>query len=336
MPSKRNQGFGLLHALLVLAVGTSVIGIVSQRSANISKSSKKTASRADLLGLKSNIYNNVDCPATFSTSLGFGPKGTPCTPGFGPTGYIDLRSKSGTLINSDGSSQFGKWNALAYCSSSGIEIRFVSLLPSSYGNLADKQWVGKTAPEDLSHYRLDELTKQPYSWMHPLSAISKPGPEGICNDWFQSSATTSGTCDGFVRKVNFKNKTATCSPVQKCNYPDILMFDSSSNQFVCNSGLISTSYNNSKAATDTYIKSIVDNFYNNVWNNILPKVTYTNTEISAFPNFSDFHDITRSSFSDCAKREQMKCPNGYIMWGYEAKLEDGQNCRVRCAKLKRY
>lgn len=328
MTSKKNQGFGLLQALLVLAVGSIVIGIVSQRSSIAAKSSKKMASKADILGFKSNIYNNVDCAATFAPSLGFGPKGSPCS-----SEYIDLRAKTGIILNSTGTSQFGKWNALAYCTSGGIEIRFVSLLPSFYGNLADKQWVGKTAPENPSHYRLDEITKQPYSWMHPISTVSQPDALGLCHDWF-STPSTATNCNGFVRNIDFKNKKASCEPIPSCSYPNNLVFDASSNKYVCNSNLMTYTYNQDKSTTDASMSNVVQNFHNRA-GAIMGNVTYNNALISQFPVMSNYQEIFGNNFSQCAKRAAMLCPEGKVMWGYEALMEkSGDRCRTRCVQLK--
>lgn len=330
MTNKKNQGFGLLQALLVLAVGSIVIGIVSQRSSNVAKSAKKTASKADVLGFKSNIYNNVDCAATFSPSLGFGPKGAPCS-----SGYIDLRTKTGILLNSAGTSRFGMWNALAYCTSGGIEIRFVSLNPSFYGNLADKQWVGKTAPENPSHYRKDELTKQPYSWAHPMSTVSQPNAQGLCRDWFTTPSTTT-TCNGFARTVDFKNKQATCEVIPSCSYPNNLVFDTGSNRYVCNSNLMTNTYNQYKATTDSSVVNVVQDFYNKA-DKIMGDVTYNNGLISKFPVMSNYKDIFGNNFSQCAKRAGMLCPADKAMWGYEALMEtSGDRCRTRCVQVKPY
>ncbi|MEI8025912.1 MAG: hypothetical protein WCI18_06165 [Pseudomonadota bacterium] len=331
MTSKKNQGFGLLQALLVLAVGSIVIGIVSQKSASIAKSAKKTAQKNDILGFKSNIYGNVDCAATFSPSLGFGPKGSPCS-----SGYIDIRSKAGIILNSAGTSRFGKWNGLAYCTSGGIEIRFVSLLPSFYGNLADKQWVGKTAPENPSHYRSDELTAQPYSWAHPMLKVSQPNnPQGLCHDWF-TTPSTNATCNGFTRKIDFKNKQATCESIPSCSYPDNLVFDTGSNKYVCNSSLMTYTYNQDKYTTDVSMSTVVQNFYNKA-DKILRDVEYNNSLISRFPDMSNYEDIYGNNFSQCAKVYQMLCPEGKAMWGYEALMEkSGKRCRTRCVQLKPY
>ena len=336
MTSKKNQGFGLLQALLLLAVGSSVIGIVSQRTSTVAKSAKKTESRVDLLGLKSNIYNNVDCAATFAPSLGFGPKGALCSPGSGATGYIDLRSKNGILLNSAGTSRFGKWNALAYCSSGGIEIRFVSLLPAHYGNLADKQWVGKSAPENPSHYRLDEITKAPYSWQHPLSVVSQPNARGLCADWFSAPATSAATCNGFVRNINFRSKKVTCEPMPNCVYPANIVYLPRGNRYGCSASHSDHSYDLEIAKIETSMSNIVNNFYHKVWNEILPTVTYTNNLISNFPNMASYQDVYGDNKKECATRAHMICPEGKVMWGYEAMETAGNRCRIRCVQLKPY
>jgi hypothetical protein len=183
---------------------------------------------------------------------------------------------------------------------------------------------------------LDELTKQPYSWQHPLSTISRSGAEGICKEWF-GPASAAGTCNGFLRNIDFQNKTTTCEPIPNCTYPDNLVFDSSTNQYVCNMNLIYSSYVENKGYTDDTMGETVTYFTNTVWGNILPTVTYTNSLISAFPNMGAYQDLRQNSFGECARRDLMKCPEGMVMWGYEALMESaGDHCRVRCVQLKPY
>lgn len=331
MQNMRNQGSVLIQSLALIAVGTIVVGVVTSKSAIVAKAAKRTESRADVLGLKDYLFQNVDCSSTLSP---LGPKGNPCSGG--SLGYIELRGKTGVLLATDTSTRFGKWNALAYCNSTGIEIRAVSLLPAHYGNLADLQWVGKSIPENVDHYRQDELTKVAYSWNHAGSVISKPDSHGLCSDWF-GTVTTPGTCNGYVRSIDLKNKTVTCEDVPSCNYPDNLVFDEATKKYACKADLMYTSYYKNLENTNVKLTETVNYFNHILATNIMPTVYYTNGRISAFPNMGVSFDIMQNSFSECATRDLMKCPEGTVMWGYEALMESaGDHCRVRCVQLKPY
>jgi hypothetical protein len=251
-------------------------------------------------------------------------------------GYIELRGKTGVLLATDTSTRFGKWNALAYCNSTGIEIRAVSLLPAHYGNLADLQWVGKSTPENVDHYRQDELTKVAYSWNHAGSVISKPDSHGLCSDWF-GAATTPGTCNGYVRSIDIINKTVTCEDLPNCNYPDNLVFDEATKKYACKADLMNATYSQNLKNTNVKLGETVTYFNHELATKIMPPVYYTNGRISAFPDMGVHFDIRQNSFAECSTRNLMTCPEGTVMWGYEALMEtSGDHCRVRCVQLKPY
>lgn len=328
MHKKYNDGFGLIQALVLIFVGSLLIAIVSKKAGMVSKASKKTESISDLSSIKNQLYNNIDCSETFAQSRGFGPKGTPCS----TPKYINLRTRTGVVVRDDGSTKAGKWNVMAYCSAAGVDLRAVSLLPPHVGNLEDKKWAGKALPANPDHYRKDELTKRPYSWNHPASRLSKPGAGGLCEGWFVPS-NNSNTCNGLVTNVDLKSENVTCAEMPVCSYPDDIVFVGG--KYICDSKLVTEILDKNKDSIDEMTGGIVKNFNTNVSESVVLSVNEINESISNYPNMGGKTDITRSTDGECATRATMKCPEGFVMWGYEARQRDaGKNCRVRCVKLK--
>jgi len=333
MAKKMNAGFGLVQAVLLLAVGGSIIGIVTQRSANLAKSARKIQSKTDLMTMRNNLFQNVICPETFKASLGFGPQGDPC-----PTGqYINIRSKTGILVNIDGSTQIGEWSLMAYCSLSGLDIRAVSLLPAFRGELEDKKWVGKSAPTNLDHYRLDEFSRdsssREYSWAHPVSQISKPDSTGLCAHWF--SGPPPPPCSGYAGNANVNSETQACRPAPNCAPPRNLVFDRSLNRYVCRREVndnimtaIRTRTASEFSVFDAQLRTRLDR-------DIIHSVNDVNAYIDRFPNMGDAQEVFGYTYGECANLGRMKCPPGYAMWGYEAYMPmGGHRCRLRCIKVQ--
>jgi len=328
MKNNPRSGFGLLQALVFIAFGTSVMGIVMSKSASSAKSSRKTQSKIELSTIKTNLASNISCPATFDSTLGFGPQGNPC-----PVGqYISLRTQSGTLVEADGSTQMDTWSIMAYCQTDGLDIRAVSLQPAFLGEVEDKKWIGKISPAFPEHYRKDEMSGHPYSWQHPAVVISKPGPTSLCSHWFSPPST--GSCNGYLASADIVSETQLCKPTPNCTAPLVLEFDAYTNEFQCTSRLKDNFVN----TFDSLIYNRVSRFQtvaSNHATSINNFITNINNRINNLGVASEERTIFGNSFEECSRLSLMACPSGFAMSGYEALMPtSGGRCRVRCKRIR--
>jgi hypothetical protein len=323
---ERESGLGMVEAIIASMVG--IIGLVALNAGivNVKKASRKVESELDVSGIRANLSQSISCLT----------KGNPC-----PTGrYVDLKTSLEKVVIGSGGTRIGHWVVRAYCqppsspgaTDGGLDIRALGVLPAHDTTAEARTW--HPQPTNLDYFRKDELTQLPYDSDHPRARVSTPGATSLCSDWF-GTVTPTGNCSGpnqFVKSIDFDNQTVACGSVPNCTGNNVLNFDGVN--FSCSSAFssgfsswitnISTTLNNSIAT--------VVNTNNTHVTNLTNSINYVNSRFDTL-GLGPFAEVLGTNNYECQSLSRMKCPDGYLMWAYEARIVAGHNCRVQCRKI---
>jgi hypothetical protein len=197
-------------------------------------------------------------------------------------------------------------------------------------------WIGNSTPPNPSHYFADESnTAINYDWNHPKSILASPGPGGLCASSFQAFAA-SAVCPGadqYVQSYNFGTKEVTCKSIPTCGATQSLEFSGS--DFYCSNDR----YTNIVNFFGGYIYNIsipptysTINYYRDSANSYMDYVYNRFGQLGSRANGSTT-SIGASNDSGCAQLSRGSCPNGYLMYGYEARQQGSGSCHASCVKI---
>ena len=325
------SGFSVLEILVALAIGLAGLVAFTGAITSANKLTKKSLSAVDIASIKRNVYAAVNCEATFRGLT----QGSPCS---GSARYIDLLSSEGKVVVSSTGSSSGNFVVRAYCSdgaNGGLDVRIVKLKPDYISNTQDISWIGLSSPANPSHYMPDESRSSvlSYDWKHPRSILSTPGPGGLCSANFQNN-TSAGSCqpNEYVQQINFDTREVKCLPIPTCNDTQSLEFSDSG--FYCSSDRYTNMVTYMNQYADDNINATRDgiNFYKNQAN------TYMDTVYNRFSKLGTWENGTTTSVGgsnddQCSKLARGTCPDGYFMYGYEARQQGNGGCRSSCVKI---
>jgi hypothetical protein len=327
MKLARQAGLGTMEMVVASTVAFIGMFIFGMGIMNFNKAKRKAESETDLSGIKAQILQTVDCDRTFA-AFGTG-KGTVCLPGT----YITLRSRSTTnnVILPQGGIRKGDFVVRAYCEggpTGGLDIRALGILPAHEATAAARNWKSTTAPNP-NFYRKDETTGIPYDWNHPKARILAPGPTGLCSDWFGTPPPTPGCTapNQFVRNVDLDSRIATCATIPVCTGNTALSYDGT--DFSCNTQLaatLTTQVNNLWTTQNTQIATANLNP-----TSLVNTINYVNSRFDTLGLGPESIVRGYNNF-DCQQLSRMRCPDGYLMWRYEARLGSG-TCSIGCRKV---
>jgi hypothetical protein len=336
------DGFGMLENIVGAAVGLAVVGAASVAITKSNRLSKKAFSTLDISNAKQNLYSAIDCGMTLANL----PLGDPCA---GRPGYIPLISLEGKILVAASGSAFGSggdYVLRAYCHdgsvpgvAKGIEVRAVKLYPRFVRNVSDISWVGVARPPNPSHYIKDEVRgpgglELAYDWNHPKSILSTPGPGGLCSSRFGNNVAALCTygANQYIKSVDFDAQTVECGTIPTCSDTETLEF--SANNFTCNSSLYTT-------ITDNYIrhidsqKTITINEITRIANIYQDRINTTRRRLSLLGSVSNGVTTSNGASDDlgCSLLRNGSCPPGYLMTGYEARINASGDCRSSCVMV---
>lgn len=325
-------GFTLIETMVGLTVG--LIGLMAfiKVISDANRLSKKSLSAVDISSIKRNVFAGVNCEATFKGLT----IGDPCN---GAPRYIDLKSADGKILVSANGTSSGNFVVRAYCSDGsgrGLDVRAVKLLPEFKSNVEDISWVGKSLPTNPDHYMADESRSinLKYDWNHPNAIISTPGAGGLCVASFQA-ATVATSCSGsnaYVKSINFDTKGVTCGTIPVCAANESLEFSGSS--FTCSAERYNTMVNYFYTFTNSQIPGSIDTI-NSYRDSAVNTMNYVYNRFGQLGSWSNGTTVSigASSDSGCAKLSNGSCPDGYLMYGYEARQQGSGSCHASCVKI---
>jgi hypothetical protein len=331
MNIREKEGYAAVFLATTIVVALSMIGVITSKTGVTSQSAKHNERALTKAALKSHLYQNVSCSDTFNPALGFGPQGNPCA----TQKYVTLRSKTGILVNEDGSTLVdGRWTVMAYCSPSGLDVRAAWLRPEYIKDMDSKLFKSLvfTAGGGQDRFEQDPLTKNTYHWNAKPSRISSPDSSGLCSHWF---APPPSKCGGYLSNAVVNEGNQDCSQTPSCAPPGNMVFDSQQNKYICSNVVSQNLLSEIVTTTNSEYSQIVSSYSNYIQYSSVPGLNAVNDIINSSANLSDFKDVQHNnSFKECATLSLMRCPDGYAMHGYEALMPTaGDHCRVRCVKV---
>ncbi|MEI8025914.1 MAG: type II secretion system protein [Pseudomonadota bacterium] len=332
VPFKYSRGFTVLETLVALSIGLIAFLAFTGVLTSANKLTKKSLSTVDISSLKRTIYATVNCDKTFSGLT----IGNPCS---GSSRYIDLRNADGQTVVSANGTISGNYAVRAYCSDGanrGLDVRAVKLKPAFLSNVQDISWIGLSSPTNPTHYMPDESRSSVlnYDWNHPNSILSTPGISGLCAASFQTAPATT-VCSNpneYVQSIDFDAKLPICKQMPFCGSYESLEF--SGTDFYCSSQAYWNMVNN----LNNYTDSVVPGGYTSV-NNYRDKINnYEDYVYNRFSQLASWSNGTTTSVggsndTECAKLDNGSCPDGYLMYGYEARQQGNGGCRASCVKI---
>lgn len=320
------KGFGFVETILAIGVTLTALMFLGLGMKSFNQSKRKTVSETDLSLLKADILRQIDCDKTFAP-LGL-PKGRVCA----TDRYLTLRARSTSndiLVPSAGG-RVGDWVVRALCTGGaggGLDVRALGILPGRDGVGRLKNWAGGAPPRPASNYRKDEITGQPYDWTHPKSRLFVPGANGLCSEWFGTPLSNQTACPAanqFVKDVNLGLRSATCGTIPNCT-AGALIHDG--NGFVCSSAVNDSVTALVNSTTTTLISTLNTNV-----TDLSNSINYVNGRFATL----GLGPETSVKYSDdwhCQRLALMRCPDGYLMWRYEARLSENDDCTIGCRKV---
>lgn len=332
-----------MENIVAATIGVIVFGAVTVAVSKSNRLAKKSFSALDISNAKRSLYSAVDCGMTLQNL----PLGNPCA---GIANYINLRSLEGKIIVSQTGSTFGsggEYVIRAYCHDGsvagippGIEVRAVKLYPRFVRFDIDSSWVGVPTPPNPSHYIKDELIKGAdgldlaYDWNHPKSLLSSPGPGGLCASRFGNTVVPSCNNDPnqYIKSVNFDAQTVECATIPTCSDTETLEF--SANNFTCNNSLYNTITSNYIRHVDSQ-KAIMIRDITRIATIYQNLINTTRRRLSLLGSVSNgvTTSIGASDDRGCSLLRNGSCPDGYLMTGYEARINASGGCRASCVKV---
>lgn len=325
MGANGQSGFGLVEAIITITLG--VVGLVALNSGvlDAKKSSRRVESDIDLSSIRNNLQQSVSCSRTFAGRV----RGNPCPAGQ----YIDLKTVLDKTLLAQNGSRIGHWVVRAYCDApgapgapdGGLDIRALGILPASDGVAEARDW--KSGVPDPGLFRRDELTLTPYNADHPKAKLFAVTTIPLCSDWFGTPSDV-GNCSNpnqFVKSIDFENESMTCGTVPSCTGTQVLNFDGT--DFSCSNSLntiLTTRIDTIRTAVTTTMDTHVTN--------LSDSLNYVNGRFATL-GLGAFTEVLGTNNSQCQSLRRMRCPDGYMMWAYEARIEPDHNCRVQCRKI---
>lgn len=327
-----NAGFSIIEVTVSIAIGAIVIAAIVGAMASSGRLVKKSMSTVDVATIKKSIYSAVSCEKTFSGL----PVGNPCG---GNPRYIDLRNSEDKLLVSSNGAKAGKFVVRAYCNAVGLDVRVVKLHTAHLGNEQAIDWVGKAKPANPDFYVRDESRgsgKAPlsYDWNHPKSILSTPGNGGLCAGSFQNDAQESG-CTGdsdYVKSIDYKTGHVKCGEVPTCGANAFLVY--SGGEFSCDEKTYVEAIKEAKAYIDQKIAGSTQEIQKNS-DDTLDVINAVSARIDKLGSWSNGTITSQGGSTDreCARLKLGTCPDGYLMYGYEARLAGSGRCVTRCVKI---
>lgn len=324
------DGFTLVEILVAAAIGGIAILILGSSMNLIDAGAKKVDQIAEISELKSMVVGSISCKETFANL----PSRPPCS---ASGQYIDIKGKTGKILIENTGSKMGQWTVRALCTADGIDIRgsiIIDKFAAQSRQLSD--WRGQKKPADPKKYKQDRSlpgTDQVLSWANPLTSIAKPGPIGLCSDFFASQQKRPECgADQYLKSVNLKANTIECRDLPKCTLPDTLKFNGK--DFVCTPALSNkitteiTNYRNQQIGP-------LDTIANNNLNMLVNKKDELNNKIKEV--FNPKNDKVKFGYTDSeCRKASFRCDDGWVMTSYEYRYgtPSSQKCSMNCRKIR--